>query len=114
MKKLLITTTAIAIVFAACKTKQPTTSVQPKKECKYTYTVDIKPIMEQYCVKCHGSAGGYDLKNFDDVSRSAKNGSLVGTIKWQSGFPKMPARSAQLDSATITKIECWVEAGAKQ
>ena len=121
MKRLFIPVFIIAIAVIACKTTEPAkTSTVPVKialDCSASSTAsfakDIKPIFDQYCVSCHGDAGGYDFTTFADISRAAKNGDLLGTIKWQHRFPKMPANSAQLDQDIINKIECWINNGLK-
>lgn len=120
MKKLFIATAIIAGTLAACKTSKKTTEAPPKPvalDCTtkaFTYAVDIKPIMEQYCTGCHGRAGGYNFTLTADVMRAAKNGALLGTIKRQSGFPQMPPNAAQLDATVIAKIECWINNGMKE
>jgi hypothetical protein len=81
-----------------------------------SYAADIQLILEKNCTRCHGYGGdgGYDFTSLADITRAAKNGDLMGTIKWQHGFPKMPAHAEQLDALTISKIECWVNNGMKQ
>lgn len=123
MKKILFSAVVIGSIFAACKSTKPTettTTVVPKPaaDCSavaVTYESDIKAILENNCTGCHGNrpAGGYNFTSMADIQRAAKNGDLLGTIKWEKGFPKMPARAGQLDQATITKIECWVNNGMK-
>ena len=48
-----------------------------------------------------------------DVKKAATKGELLGTIKHQRGFPRMPANAEQLDQADIDKIECWINNGMK-
>lgn len=121
MKKIIITAVVIASVLVACKTSKPTekkeTAAAPPVNCatvSVSYTTDIKPILEQYCNRCHGRAGGYNFTDMADIKRSAQNGTLLGTIKWQSGYSKMPEGGAQLDAPTIAKVECWINNGMKQ
>ncbi|MGQ0829443.1 MAG: c-type cytochrome [Bacteroidota bacterium] len=120
MKKTILTTVVIAGVLAACKTTKPTetkTVTPAPVDCgtmSVSYTADIKPIFEQYCNGCHGKAGGYNFAEMADIKRSAQNGTLLGTIKWEFGFSKMPAGGAQLDAATIAKVECWIKNGMRE
>ncbi len=119
MKKTIVIVSGMAVMmFSACKSNKPTetTSTKPKMDCSGpapTYAFDIKGIMTENCTKCHGEGGkgGYNLTNMDDLHRAGKNGDLVGVVKWSPGFAKMPAHAAQLDAATIKKIECWVATG---
>lgn len=80
----------------------------------YKYSADIKPIIDTWCVSCHTSGnagGGYNFDFYSGVAVSAGNGSLLGSIKHQSGFSPMPKGSTQLSSCYITKIQNWVNAG---
>lgn len=125
MKKVIYSALLFSSVLIACKSTAPseTSSTKPAEKpaaancasSTVTYEADIKGILETNCTGCHGkrAAGGYDFTNLADVQRAANKGELVGTIKWQAGFPKMPARAGQLDQATIAKIECWVANGMK-
>jgi hypothetical protein len=49
----------------------------------------------------------------EDIYKSAKNGELMGTIKWEKHYPQMPQQMDKLDDATINKIECWIINGMK-
>lgn len=122
IRKFFITMFVTPFIIAGCKTTKPaetsTTAIKPKVDCGTqipVYTVEIKPILDVHCNNCHGkrAAGGYDLRILEDVTRSANNGSLLGTIKWEGYYPHMPAMAAKLDDATINKIECWIQTGMK-
>ena len=118
MKKTLIVIVSTAAFLGACKTtKQTTTTVAPV-DCSnknYTYEADIKSIIENNCSKCHNSnnKAGYNFLTLESVIKAAKNGDLLGTIKHQKGFTKMPLMKPQLPQELIDKIECWVNNGMK-
>ncbi|HET6225057.1 MAG TPA: hypothetical protein VFF27_02185 [Bacteroidia bacterium] len=97
------TTTTPAPVDLVCATPSP------------TYAADIEPIFTKHCNNCHGArpAGGYNFKSMNDIIRSANNGELLGTIKWEHHYPKMPEGAPKLDDVTINKIECWIKNGMK-
>jgi hypothetical protein len=83
----------------------------------FTYKKDIQPIFDQHCNNCHNSkkiAGGYDFTASERVLESVNEHKLLGVIKWERGYMKMPMKAAQLDSTSIFKIECWVKNGMKQ
>lgn len=123
MKKFIFLAIIGAITIVACKTKKETVKTEaatpkPAMDCSskgLTYAA-IKPIFEKHCTSCHGygGAGGLNFESLADIKRAAGNGELMGTIKWQRGFPKMPARAEQLDQATIETIECWINNGMKE
>lgn len=124
MKKTAFTLIIISMVIGACKvfenqedTKKevPVAVVVNCDVADYSYAKDIKPIFDAYCNSCHsnGGTGGYDFTVMEDVYKSAKNGELIGTIKWEKGYPRMPIGSGKLDDASIAKIECWINKGLK-
>lgn len=123
MKKLLFTTATFAMLLAACKSTKETasTSTTPKAELNcndkaLSYAADIKPILETNCNRCHNKNEKveYNFLKFEEVKLAATKGDLLATIKHQKGYPKMPAYAAQLDQATIDKIECWIKNGMKE
>jgi mono/diheme cytochrome c family protein len=124
MKKILVSITVITITLAACKHGEKTTTTTAEKpkpvavDCataSYTYAADIKPIIDQYCAGCHNVnlKAGYNFRDLTYVKKAAENGSLLGTIKNEKGYPHMPATGEQLDPALVSKIECWVNNGMK-
>ncbi|MDF2436394.1 MAG: hypothetical protein K0Q95_770 [Bacteroidota bacterium] len=119
MKKQLFAASLWVIAFAACKTKEKTTATTAKRtDCTntaYTYTADIKPLMDQNCVRCHNTnmKAGYNLGDIASVKKAGSNGYLLGTIKHESGFMAMPAHAEKMDQASIDKIECWINTGMK-
>lgn len=122
MKKIKAVALIIIIIFGACKTIKHTETVvvaKPILECtnmNLSYNTDIKPIIEKYCIRCHGDdgEGGFDFNKMLFLKKAAKSGELIGTIKWKRGYPKMPRHAKQLDSLAINSIECWVKNGMKE
>ncbi len=123
MKKGLFLITIVAITIAACKTSKETAKTETPVaksilDCStsgMTYA-SIKSIFEKNCINCHdsGGPGGYNFENVLDIKRAAKSGDLLGVIKWQKGYPKMPAKADQLDQTAIDQIECWITNGMKE
>ena len=77
-----------------------------------TYTDDIRPIFINNCSSCHtsSSSGGVNLNNFQNAT-SVSTSRLLGAIKHEAGFSSMPRNAAKLGSATIDKIEEWINLG---
>ena len=122
MQKIAYTLIIISVAIGACKvsknqadTKEVVVAVVNCDTTDYSYGKDIKPIFEKHCNSCHsnGGTGGYDFTVIQDVYKSAKNGELMGTIKWERGYPNMPIGADKLDDVSITKIECWIAKGMK-
>jgi len=79
-----------------------------------TYTNTIKPIMDQSCAGCHGSSspsGGIDLTTYSSVRTSAEDGSLYGTMSFQTGYSPMPKNGSKLNDCTLNKIQAWINKG---
>ena len=79
-----------------------------------TYSNDVLPVINAKCTGCHSSsapAGNVKLASYDDIVASANNGSLMGTIRHESGWSPMPKNAAKLDNCTITKLEIWIAEG---
>ncbi len=82
-----------------------------------SYSMDVAPIMTQYCISCHGGAapaGNIALENYNDVKVSALNGSLLGTMDHASGWSAMPKNQSKLDVCTISKVSAWINQGVKK
>lgn len=121
MKKIIVSSAIIASLLVACKSSKETASTTPVAplDCSnktLTYNTDIKPIIETNCSKCHNAneKAGYNFLKIEFVKKAVADGHLLGTIKHQKGFDKMPAYAAKLDQALIDKIECWINNGMKE
>ncbi|MBA3972564.1 MAG: cytochrome c [Bacteroidetes bacterium] len=120
MRLLKLTMLAGTLCFQACKTNKETVVVAtPPPDCStktFSYAVDIQNIIETNCVRCHGENGadGLNFNHIEDVKKAANKGELLGTIKHEKGFPKMPKYGTKLDQQSIDKIECWIKTGMKE
>ena len=79
-----------------------------------TFTNDVWPVINAQCTGCHSGgtpSGNIRLENYSDVVVIAKNGKLLGSIRFDSGFSPMPKGGAKLSSCTIAKMEKWVHDG---
>lgn len=81
---------------------------------KITYSKDIQPIIENNCAitGCHvpNGSGASDYSTFDGVKSSADNGELKKRMI--DGNPSFMPASGKLDEATLSKVTCWLNAGA--
>lgn len=76
---------------------------------------DVIPILQVYCGSCHmvnKPQGNVDFRTYDDLRIYVDDNSLIGSIKFQSGFSAMPKNSNKIPSCAINTIESWVRNGA--
>ena len=83
-----------------------------------TYTKNIVPIMNNYCVSCHsGSApsAGISLDNYSSVKNSAVSGKLYGAVIWDGSTSPMPkGASNKINDCSINQIKKWIATGYSQ
>lgn len=92
------------------------------------YAVQIAPILEQYCVSCHGpnkQKGRLRLDSYVAVLRGGKSGAVVAPNDSASELLRritlppshdefMPSGKAPLPAHTIAALEAWIAAGAPE
>lgn len=81
----------------------------------FTYSANIKPMMDTYCKGCHSGASaskGVVLDTYDGVKNAALNGKLLQTIRHQAGVSAMPSGGAKLSNCQIAQVQKWTTAGA--
>ena len=81
-----------------------------------TFSGTIAPIMNTYCVGCHGGGnpqGNISLTNYAEVKTYAANGKLMGSIQHEAGYVPMPypVGANQLPSCYIDQISIWIQSG---
>lgn len=79
-----------------------------------TYSLSVKPIMENYCTGCHSSgntSGNVDLSSYNGV-KSAINQKLMSSIKHDGTASEMPENGSKLSDCNIAIIQAWIDAGA--
>jgi hypothetical protein len=80
-----------------------------------TFSANVLPLLNNRCNSCHGGSSpsdGIALDTYDNVMIYVKNGGLLGSIKWESGYSPMPKNSGKMSACEIGKIQSWVDAGA--
>jgi hypothetical protein len=79
-----------------------------------TYSGTIRPLVDQWCVGCHGGiapSDGIDLTSYSGLYNIAVNGSLIGSTHGQSGYSPMP-QGGQLSDCEKDQLLIWVQDGA--
>lgn len=72
-----------------------------------TFTMNVKPIIDNNCIGCHSTAGGQspNLETYNGVAANASR------VKSEVESGDMPI-GGTLTTEEIQAISCWVDAGA--
>jgi mono/diheme cytochrome c family protein len=89
------------------------------------FTSDVKPLLVQHCVKCHGgekTKGEFDITTRGGLLHPNDEGpnvipgnsakSRLMTLIRHEDDPAMPSKAPKLADAEIAKIAAWIDAGA--
>jgi hypothetical protein len=82
-----------------------------------TYTLSIQPILQAWCVGCHGGstpANGLSLDTYDNAKACAQGGRLMGAIRHDPGYKYMPNGGAMLSPCEIALFQKWINLGEPQ
>ena len=83
-----------------------------------SYKVDIVPILENNCYRCHSEdkyaskADGNLLEGYAALKKKVDNGALIPSIFHEDGYVNMPYKEPMLDTCLLITIKTWVEQGA--
>lgn len=143
MKRIILTICSVALVALlalACNSQPPATpstsqspvagDVPLHVDAKWTgsYSKDIQPIFDQYCVRCHGknlAENGLRLDSYEGVMKGTQFGPIVtpgspgsSTLVYviqgiTSDKIRMPHQQPQLTVNRIQNIIYWIGSGAK-
>lgn len=77
-----------------------------------TYSVNVKPIVENNCLSCHNAASGQfpTMETYAQVRNAAENGDLICRIDNQSCGTVMP-QTGRMPQSTINTIKNWATNG---
>ncbi len=90
----------IAVLLFSCKKQTAFTPVCDGSSP--TYDADIKSIIDQNCVSCHGN-----YTTYAGLSGDFSNGKFEKEVLTNQTMPE----SGSLSEAQLNKIKCWVENG---
>jgi hypothetical protein len=79
-----------------------------------TYTLTIKPVLDSWCVGCHGGLNpenGLSLETYEEAVACANGGRLMGAIRQQPGYVAMPNGGGKLSSCEIALFQKWINTG---
>jgi hypothetical protein len=75
-----------------------------------SYSVQVQPILNAYCVSCHDASAGISLDNYSSTKQFALSGQLKGALTGNANYLKMPPFT-NLDSCQIRTIVSWINQG---
>lgn len=83
----------------------------------YTYSADVKSIIDNNCAKsCHSAgnhAGGINLSDHENVKTEAQKARFMMSLKHEGTYAPMPKKSPKLSDSTLNILSCWIENGCK-
>jgi uncharacterized membrane protein len=102
----------------SCKKKSVVETVTNSNSCNDTtnisYSNQIQPILNYYCVQCHDASTSQNFTTYKTTKPFATAGILQGCIDGDPNFILMPpANSKKMTSCDINKIHAWVRQGMK-
>jgi mono/diheme cytochrome c family protein len=96
---------------------------QPAAPASVSFANDIKPILENRCIQCHGgnqTQKGLDMKTYESLMAGSENGTVVtagdagkSSLVDQLLKGKMPKRGPKLTPDQVQLISDWINAGAQ-
>jgi hypothetical protein len=84
----------------------------------FTYLNAVKPILQNYCLSCHGNStaaslgGNIRLEDYADIKIRVDDHRLIGSIAREAGYSPMPMGASKLDDCKITTVKKWADSGA--
>jgi hypothetical protein len=81
-----------------------------------SYSNNIVPILNRYCITCHNDnsvlGAGISFDSYEQLIVYVENGSLLSSIKQESGAIAMPPTGQKATDCEIEKIQSWIDSGA--
>ncbi|NNF20223.1 MAG: hypothetical protein HKN61_10630 [Flavobacteriaceae bacterium] len=105
----------MGIITIACSSSDNSDGVMPPDDPDggtFTYTADIRPIIQSSCTSCHGNPptnnAPMSLTTFEQVRSAVQSRNLLGRIN--SSTNPMPP-DGRLPTSARNAIQAWVDAG---
>lgn len=123
MGKILTITFLSLFLFYSCyydneEDLYPVSEINKCDTSNISFSNHIFPIIHNNCNNCHSdvlapSLGGHiSLENYSHIKYSVEEGSLLGSIEYETGYVSMPPEG-RIDDCSINKIKVWISNGAE-
>ncbi len=116
--KILLSLVVFSSVLMSCSSDNPETLMEdpPAVEGKVTYKQNVKSIIDNNCVSCHGATptGGTSLSlvTYTQVKNAMQNRGLLNRISLNNGNSAlMPQGGPRLPQSTIDMVAKWQQDG---
>ena len=122
LKSSLLLSCLLATCFDVTPNANSTGAADPPLETVF-FSIDIRPLFEANCLRCHGGAGGLELDSYSGVILGGISGAVVlpgdpvnsllirrleGTVP-----PQMPTDDLPLPQPDIDRVAQWILEGAR-
>jgi len=119
MKKIFqlsITLTLFSFIYSCTNDSEDDLIDQMQNQGPITYTNDVKTIIDNNCLNCHGdpptNGAPNSLVTYQNVRNSAENGTLLARIQQNEGGPgAMPLGGPRLPQTLIDVVVQWQSDG---
>lgn len=99
---------ALSICFFSCENnveEEAGIDIDTSCDPSISFASNVKPIIDNNCISCHGGSQAPDLRTYNGISNNADR------IKTQVTTRQMPL-GGSLSNDEIEAIKCWIENGA--
>lgn len=106
---IVILCTVLLSLTQSCKKDQVSTACE--SNTTISYANQIKPLIENNCISCHG-AGGTSPALTDHASTASHATHILNTLT-ANGVQLMPLGGPALNDTLIAQFSCWIAQGKK-
>ena len=81
-----------------------------------SFSNDIFPMLQNYCIGCHNTArsdGNVNIESYSKIIPYVENGVLIGSIKHDPLYAIMPPSGSKLSDCRIAQLQKWIDEGAQ-
>ena len=111
IKTLQFTSLVVLLAIGSCTNNSEDDLIIPNNDVALVrYTENIKPIMDNNCVSCHGTTNpnsGLSLTNYSQVRQAVLNNGLINRISRTSGDPQLMPTTGRMPQQTIDLVNQW-------
>ena len=106
---LLFLTLFSVALFNACDKNDPEGPECTLPNVSFSYTTNIKPIIDRYCLSCHSGSGPgpHDYRTYEGLKPLLDDGLVLDRVVIEKTMPQ----GGGMSQAARDSINCWIQAG---